>query len=47
MFHTLLNFYVLSKYFAISNLHEKKRFTSYPFGNHRIFINFEKNDIRL
>lgn len=47
MFHTLLNFRVLSKYFAISNLHEKRTFTCYPFGNHRIFINFEKNEIRL
>jgi len=47
MFHALLNFRVLSKYFAISNLHEKRTFTCYPFGNHRIFINFEKNEIRL
>jgi hypothetical protein len=47
MFHTLLNFRVLSKYFAISNLHEKRIFTWYPFGNHRIFINFDENDTRL
>jgi hypothetical protein len=39
----LLVFRVLSKYFAIPNLHEKRIFLCYAFGKHRIFINFENN----
>jgi len=36
---------VLCKYFAIPNLHEKRIFLCYAFGNHRIFLNFDKNEI--
>ena len=36
---------MLCKYFAIPNLHEKRIFLCYAFGNHRIFLNFDKNEI--